>query len=75
MLSALIKPLITTLSEDAAAQFSAGYLYGVTSKDKRDYIVGCFNNNDELNEKIDRAISDEGRGDMDAALSEWNEAK
>ena len=33
---------------DAAAQFSAGYLYGTTSIDKREYILGCFQPNDAL---------------------------
>ena len=74
MLSALLSKSLY-LSEDAAAQFSAGYLYGITSEDKRDYIVGCFKNDAELNNTIDRAIADQASGDQAASDKEWKSAK
>ena len=58
MLSALIRQQVSTISEDAAAQFTAGYLYGVTAQDKRDYIVSCFANNTTLNETLDQMNKD-----------------
>ena len=62
-------------SEDAAAQFSAGYLYGILNKDKRDYIVDCFKNNDDLNATIDRAMADYVNGDNEKADKEWKAAE
>jgi hypothetical protein len=40
MLSSLLQSSIAALPAEAAAQFTAGYLYGITAEDKRDYIVG-----------------------------------
>lgn len=65
---------MTALSADAAAQFSAGYLYGITYKDKRDYIVGCFANSADLNTAIDNAMADYAKGDNDSAEKEWEKA-
>ena len=70
----VVKPVVATLSEDAVAQFSAGYLYSIIAKDKRDYIVDCFNSNDELNTLVNEAITNEAKGDVDAALNVWRTA-
>ena len=45
-------PAPSSSFDHAAAQFSAGYLYGITSLDKRDYILGCFQPNDKLTENL-----------------------
>ena len=74
MLSHLVQSSLTAVSMDAAAQFSAGYLYGITSKDKRDYIVDCFKNDASLNATIDRAMADYMKGDNDSAEKEWQTA-
>ena len=63
MLSTLLNSSITAISGDAAAQFSAGYLYGITSKDERDYMVGCFMTDADLNDAIDQAMADYKKGD------------
>ena len=58
MLSSLLQSSLAGISADAAAQFTAGYLYGITAKDKRDYIVGCFKNDSDLNNTMDTAMAD-----------------
>ena len=58
MLSALIKSQVSAISEDAAAHFAAGYLFEVVQQNKEDYIVGCFANNDKLNEILDQMNDD-----------------
>ena len=49
----VLAPTPSASFEHAAAQFSAGYLYGVTSLDKREYILECFQPNDKLTENLD----------------------
>ena len=75
MLSALIKQQASSISEDAAAQFVAGYFYGVTTQDKRDYIVGCFANNATLNETLDRLNDEIANQDWDAAKKDSEDSK
>ena len=58
---------VAGISLDAAAQFTAGYLYGITAKDERDYIVKCFKNDVELNNIIDTAMADQKKGDNDGS--------
>ena len=81
MLASLLQSSIAALSADAAAQFAAGYLYGITTMDKRDYIVGAFGNpgcfkfDKDLNSTMDQAIADMKKGDNDAAMKEWDKTK
>ena len=75
MISSLLQSSLAGISMDAAAQFTAGYLYGITSKDERDYIVKCFNNDAELNNIIDTAMADQKKGDNDGAQKEWQKTQ
>jgi len=45
------------------------------SKDKRDYIVGCFKNDDDLNSTLNRVMADYTEGDYHAAEEEWKASK
>ena len=60
---------------DAAAKFTAGYLFGITYKDKEDYILSCFKNDADLNNIIDAAMADEKKGDYEASQKEWEKTK
>ena len=75
MLSALLKQQALAVSDDAAAQFSAGYLYGVTAQDKRDYILGCFANDATLNEMLDQFHDDVVRQDWEACKKDGDASK
>ena len=44
--------LNTDISPDAPAQFAAGFLYGVNNIDQRDYIVGCYEQNTRLEDRL-----------------------
>jgi hypothetical protein len=60
---------------DAAAEFTAGYLFGITYEEKKDYILQCFKNNADLNNIIDTAIADEKKGDSEGAKKEWEKTE
>ena len=56
MLSQLIQTSLQTTNTVrdpyAPAQFSAGWLYGLTYEDRRDEIVNCFKSDDNLTDSI-----------------------
>ena len=60
---------------DAAAKFTAGYLFGITYKDEKDYILSCFKNDADLNNIIDAAMADEKKGDYEASQKEWEKTQ
>ena len=71
MLSNLLQSSLAGMSADAASRFTAGYLYGITSLDKTEYIVKCFKDDADLNNIMDAAMGDMKRGDADGAQKEW----
>ena len=64
------------LVEGDSAQFAAGYLYAASGQyiDKRDYIVGCSQHDDDLDRILEDAFAaynngDEDRGDQNLVKS------
>ena len=58
--------------KEAAVQFAAGYYWGIEEEDKRDYMVGCFEQNDLLNSFLYSAFEHYDAGDQqmgDAMMS------
>ena len=74
MLSSLMSASTGALSADAAAQFYAGYVWGVKAEDKRNDIVACFKNDTDLNDMLDTIMADYKKGDISAGDAEWEKA-
>ena len=74
MLSSLMSASTGALSADAAAQFYAGYVWGVKAEDKRNEIVGCFKTDTDLNTMLDTIMADYKKGDTKDADSLWEKA-
>lgn len=49
--------------KEAAGQFASGWLYGITTMDERDYIMGCMEENDLLNNFLYSAFEHYFAGD------------
>ena len=49
--------------KESAAQFVAGWYWGIAEEDKRDYILGCFEQNDLLNSFLYSAFEHYDAGD------------
>lgn len=51
-------------NNDAVAQWTAGYLYGITAQrdDKRNYIVGCMDKNEKLTKLLYSMMKDQCEG-------------
>ena len=59
----------------APAQFSAGWLYGLSGWDKRDTILSCYKPNEELTNTLYDAMEDFIAGDNQSGWTKYNEAK
>jgi len=75
MLSALLTASVSTVGDDAGAEFAAGYLWGVKAEDKRPYITSCFKTDHDLNNLLDQIMADYAKGDTKHGDAGWEKAK
>ena len=64
-----------TRNREAPAQFVAGWLYGVDGWDKRDYIIGCYQSNDDLTNALYDAMEAYIAGDQKTGDSKMSDTK
>ena len=80
MLASLFKgATTTTVPADTAAQFYAGFLWGITLEDKQNEIVSCFKNDSDLNDMLADMIeagregkSEDAKKLFDDSRSHWD---
>ena len=65
----------STVGDDAAATFAAGYLWGVERGDKLSYILSCFVTDTELNQILDDIMADYAKGDSKSGDDGWDKAE
>ena len=65
----------STVGDDAAAAFAAGYLFGVERGDKFSYILSCFTTDTELNQILDDIMADYAKGDTKSGDAGWDLAE
>ena len=83
MYHADVQPLNGDLPQNATSQFAAGYLYGWTmhTQEKRDYLLNCTNESDEVRSDLYDAFTaynlnttdsiKQGNADMQKARPQW----
>ena len=80
MLSELIQANLTQTTDAsrdplAPAQFSAGWLYGLSGWDKRDTILSCYKPDEKLTNTLYDAMDAFIAGDNQSGWKKYNEAK